>query len=460
MRPEGKDGQPVHRETAERQAAQQASAHDHQDSGLAEDEYRILHEEVERLPEKYRAPVVLCYFEGLTHDAAADALRWPLGTVRGRLARARDELRRRLTAQGAAPAAAVSLLTVESVSAETAFTSGLLRSTVAMAADAAAPSAVATLAGSMLRGLMLGRLRRTLALLCVALAVGGAGVAVVSALASHSGNPQSPPILLAAQPARRSSDSTRSDLQGDPLPEGATVRLGSTRFNHGSLVDSIAYSPDGFTLASVSWDHTVRLWDVKTGRVLREIGFDEDNAYCIAFAPDGKTMAIGIMGKEGKVILIDVQSGKELQRSEPYKGSAWRIAMSPDGTLIATTDANAREVILWDAATLKPRRKIATSSAGNLGRGVHRRREGGCDRGQRHGLADRGCGPRRRLDRAVRGDLGQGNQAGCLSRTLTSPRWRLLMTEAGWRWAAATERSGSSNWQQAIRSSRSILRPK
>ena len=61
-----------------------------------------LHQEVSYLPEKYRTPVVLCYFEGLTHDEAASRMGCPLGTVKGRLSRARDLLRRRLTRRGMA----------------------------------------------------------------------------------------------------------------------------------------------------------------------------------------------------------------------------------------------------------------------------------------------------------------------------------------------------------------------
>src|SRR4051812_2627456 len=65
----------------------------------------LVHREVGRLSEKYRAPIVLCYMEGLTHDEAAARLNWPVGTVRSRLARARDQLRGRLSRRGmAAPA--------------------------------------------------------------------------------------------------------------------------------------------------------------------------------------------------------------------------------------------------------------------------------------------------------------------------------------------------------------------
>jgi RNA polymerase sigma factor (sigma-70 family) len=108
------------RATSARRMARIASGHDAADSladaacgqdvGMNEttllEQSPWLHLEVSHLPEKYRIPIVLCYFEGLTHDEAASRLGWPLGTVKGRLARARDLLRRRLTRRGVTLSAA------------------------------------------------------------------------------------------------------------------------------------------------------------------------------------------------------------------------------------------------------------------------------------------------------------------------------------------------------------------
>ncbi len=63
-----------------------------------------LHEEVARLPDRYREPVVLCYLEGLSTEAAALRIGCPRGTVLSRLSRARERLRQRLARRGAPPA--------------------------------------------------------------------------------------------------------------------------------------------------------------------------------------------------------------------------------------------------------------------------------------------------------------------------------------------------------------------
>ncbi|SIO58256.1 RNA polymerase sigma factor, sigma-70 family [Singulisphaera sp. GP187] len=60
-------------------------------------------EEVNRLPEKYRRPVILCHLEGLTYEEAARQLQWTTGMVKGRLTQARERLRHRLTTRGLAP---------------------------------------------------------------------------------------------------------------------------------------------------------------------------------------------------------------------------------------------------------------------------------------------------------------------------------------------------------------------
>jgi RNA polymerase sigma factor (sigma-70 family) len=94
-------------ESAERHALHTQRARDESSCRIEQEELAaVVHHEISRLPEKYRTPIVLCYLEGLTHDEAAGCLKRPVGTVRSRLSRGRDALRRRLSRHGlAAPAA-------------------------------------------------------------------------------------------------------------------------------------------------------------------------------------------------------------------------------------------------------------------------------------------------------------------------------------------------------------------
>ena len=83
------------------------SVHPEHENDAAWNELRpVLHDEVNRLPEKYRLPVILSYLEGKSNEEVARVLDWPVGTVKGRLSRARELLRSRLTRRGMALSAA------------------------------------------------------------------------------------------------------------------------------------------------------------------------------------------------------------------------------------------------------------------------------------------------------------------------------------------------------------------
>lgn len=97
------------RRTRERSLAQEP-ADDRVEPSGERDRFLLLREELERLPEKYRAPLVLCYFEGMTHEEAARHLGWASGTVKVRLVRGRKLLRERLDRRKIALGAGLLLL--------------------------------------------------------------------------------------------------------------------------------------------------------------------------------------------------------------------------------------------------------------------------------------------------------------------------------------------------------------
>lgn len=142
-----------------------------------------LHEEIGRLAERHRAPVILCGLEGLTHDQAAARLGLPVRTVQRRLAEARDRLRHRLGRRGLAPA--VGLLDATAVSGATSATwvGATVRAATSIAAGgataSAASAAVTSLTEGMVETMRLGRWKAiaagTLApgVACVALVVAG-----------------------------------------------------------------------------------------------------------------------------------------------------------------------------------------------------------------------------------------------------------------------------------------------
>ena len=88
------------RRVVERKKAEMKHERDLPNSGAETMDHAELHEEIDRLPEKYRQPIILCYLQGQTQPEAARTLGWPLGTVQIRLHRGRERLRSRLSRQG------------------------------------------------------------------------------------------------------------------------------------------------------------------------------------------------------------------------------------------------------------------------------------------------------------------------------------------------------------------------
>jgi WD40 repeat protein len=62
---------------------------------------------------------------------------------------------------------------------------------------------------------------------------------------------------------------------------------------HSSYVISISFSPDGKSLASVSWDKTIKLWDLSSGKIIASIGGHPSPLNVVTFSPDGKLLASG-----------------------------------------------------------------------------------------------------------------------------------------------------------------------
>jgi WD40 repeat protein/uncharacterized caspase-like protein len=117
---------------------------------------------------------------------------------------------------------------------------------------------------------------------------------------------------------------------------------------HSSLVGSVAFSPDGKTLASSSHDHTIKLWDVSTGTELRSLMGHSDSVNSVAFSPDGNTLASG--SSDNTISLWDVGTGAELRRLEGHSEPINSVAFSTDGKILASGSIDFT-VKLWRVST-------------------------------------------------------------------------------------------------------------
>ncbi len=192
----------------------------------------------------------------------------------------------------------------------------------------------------------------------------------LEALRSNPGAEASSAMIEALQSARRSS--AEAILRGGAdgvrtiaySPDGrtlasvdfdGTVRLWDTEARetlgdpfraHEEEVWGLAFSPDGETLASSSFDGTVRLWNVEDQRPLGEpIDPGASALRSIAFSPDGRLVAVG--GADDTVRLLVVNDGRMLQPLRGHRSSVMAVAWSPDGRTLASGGAD-NSVRLWD----------------------------------------------------------------------------------------------------------------
>jgi WD40 repeat protein len=166
------------------------------------------------------------------------------------------------------------------------------------------------------------------------------------------------------------NDKRRLDVYGDPLPDGATMRLGTTRFRVGGLVYACAFSPDGKTIAASSTHFTIRLFDAATGRRTKELLGHKYDATCLAYSLDGRLLASASI--DGGICLHDAASGNLIRRFGRDTERLRCLAFLPDGKTLATgglsDDRKIKDhpVRIWDIGTGNEIRVISGQSEDTL----------------------------------------------------------------------------------------------
>ncbi|MCK1389020.1 caspase family protein [Bradyrhizobium sp. 21] len=141
------------------------------------------------------------------------------------------------------------------------------------------------------------------------------------------------------------------------LASGRELR---TLAGHSRGVTSVTYSPDGLTMLTGSEDETVKLWETTTGRELMTFSGHSGGVYCVTFSPDGRTVLSGSGDKSIK--LWDVKSGREIRTLIGHSDQVLSVAFSPDG-LTAISGSADKTIKLWDVSSGRELKSFIGSAA-------------------------------------------------------------------------------------------------
>src|SRR5579883_1010218 len=311
----------------------------------------LLHQELAALPERLRLPLLLCYLEGQTRDEAARRLGWSLGTLKRRLEQGRKLLHVRLSRRGLTLSAVLPTMLLGSAEGSASLAESTTRlATSTLTGTVNLPASVAVLMAEMSSSIKVKALWGLVLMLGACVGVGawvyrGQSSEPAAPMEAHSAS-----HLSAADKGDKVPAPTR-DRFGDPLPPGAVARMGTVRFRHGDSILSLAISPDDRIMATASRDHTVRLWDVATGREIRRLpghkGLGNYDSPLVAFSPNGQIVATAVSSFE-PVRLWDAATGKELRKMQNPQWWWGHLAFSADGKTVAA-GADRHRIAVWDA---------------------------------------------------------------------------------------------------------------